>query len=141
MDLGQKKQHTTTVDMWLKQTASGLGSDELLRHFEGALDAIQKRILVTLSDVTLHAILVRVLFHGQQKYPLLRELELDLHGVTLKNLRKSVSARNPQEITEAFRFLIIELLAVIESLTGGVLTHPLQKTLLGVSSKKKSGEL
>lgn len=132
MKLNQTQSHVEIVDGWLEQSAKGLPSDALVRLFDDALTELQRRTLLTLSEVTLHAILDRVLYQSQQRYPLLTTLRIEKNGISLGPVKADLELKTPTEITQAFRFLIVELLTILDNLTAGILIEPLYKVLLNI---------
>jgi hypothetical protein len=121
------------VDTWLQRSATGLSPDQLIALFEKALGALQIRILKTLSEVTLNAILDRILHQCQQQFPLLTEVKIEAHRISLTAVAREGTLEHPNEIRKAFRLFLIELLTVMGNLTAGILTKALYKTLSDVT--------
>lgn len=140
MNLDQNEEHATQVDAWLERTADGLPSDRLIRLFEEAIRALQRRTLVTLSEVTLTAIFDRVLYQSQKHYPLLSGLKIETDGISLDGLRSEVNRLKPAQLTEAFRFFLIELLTIFGNLSAGILTELLYRELSKVTAEQVSTE-
>jgi hypothetical protein len=141
MDLNQDEKHAAQVDAWLGKTAKGLPADRLVTLFGEAIHAIHKRTLMTLSEVTLNAILDRVLYQSQKKFPILSGLKMDsLEGVSLSGIMSESNGLEPARVTTAFRFFVIELLTILENLTAGILTEPLYKELANVKAQGSHSE-
>ena len=123
--------HAHRVDVWLK--AANRGPAELLEAFERALNALWGRTLVSLGEITLTAILGRVLYTASERYPVLTSLELGADGVDLTKLR-ATQLRADDDLTEAVRFVLIEFLTVLGNLTAEILTPALHAELLALAT-------
>jgi len=86
-----------------------------------------QRAHLTLGKVTLNAIAGRVLHSTGRRYPMLSPLTLDEQGLRCRELIGGSSDQS--ELENAVRSLLVEFLAVLGSLTGGVLTPALHAEL------------
>lgn len=127
--------HTYQVDVWIKQNANGLPAEQLLIIFTAAIRAIQKRAATTLSEVTLTAIFNRILYTCQKKFPLLSETKTEQKDVSFDKIVEQARGLQPDEITNAFRFFLIELLTILGNLTANILTQSLYRELTKVTAK------
>jgi hypothetical protein len=123
--------HQTCVDGWLEEQARDLAMPQLLALFDRALTAVWQRAQRTLGDVTLRAIMDRVLHTAADSHPVLSSLKLEASGVRSGDLAERVRSR--EELTEAMRFLLAEFLTVLGNLTADILTPALHSELTAVS--------
>jgi hypothetical protein len=130
----QNNQNAREVDQWIQRHLEGLPANRIVSLFGAAIQELLNRALATLSEVTLNAVLDRVLFQSQQKYPCLSGLKFENFRLHPDGLAHSFG-ENPAEVTEAFRFFLIELLTILENLTAGVITDPLYQELSKVNSR------
>ena len=141
--------HTNHVNLWMKHEAKGLAPEQLVQLFEQAMGALWRRAHLTLGEVTLAAIVDRVLHNAAEKYPLLESLEVEAGGVNFRLLSEAANNDSKGELTKGIRFVLVEFFVVIGNLTAEVLTpalhSELSKVVLEVSSpgnrepKRKSG--
>ena len=134
MNQEHSKSHTLQVEAWMAQTIPGLTSEQLISLFSEAIRVLQKRTLITLSEVTLNAVFDRVLHQSQMEFPLLSEVKIDSKGLSFDGIPDH---HKPAEITEAFLFFLIELMTILENLTAGILTKPLYKELFGITGERR----
>src|SRR5690606_14874085 len=73
--------HRAAARRWVDCAAAELPPERALRNFEAAFDVLWQRANRTLSDVTLMAILDRVLHDATVRFPLLSPLEIDPKGL------------------------------------------------------------
>lgn len=126
------ERHSKQVDAWIATHAGELPSEKLLLLFGEAVRAIRKRAAVTLSEVTLDAIFGRVLYTSQKKFPLLSKLKNESTG--LDDLLAHAEDIDRDEIQEAFRFFLVNLLTILGNLTADILTKPLYQELFKVTA-------
>src|SRR5687768_4610156 len=69
------------VDAWIKRAAKGRPGRELVQSFQRAFDALWRRAHVTLGEVTLMAILDRVLHNATERFPELSSLTVGPAGL------------------------------------------------------------
>lgn len=117
------------VESWLQRALVGRPVDEQLAAFEELLGALWRRAHRTLGEVTLGAIVGRVLHVSVQRYPLLAGLGVDGSGVRFDDLRVRAATLEPELLTGAVRFVVVELLTVLGNLTAEILTPPLHDEL------------
>jgi len=138
------EQHSEQVDAWIAKNAAGLPSEKLVPLFVEAIQAIRKRSLVTLSEVTFGAIFDRALWMSQKKYPLFSEVESE-SSISVDALMAQTGDWTSDQITDAFRFFLTQLLTLLGNLTGHILCKPLHTELFKVTvesirSSSKSGQ-
>src|SRR2546421_9073451 len=124
--------------------ASGLSPDQLAGLFEKALTALWHRTYSALGDITVAAIVDRVLYNATEKYPVLGSLKLDTSGVNFAEFREQAGSLNDGELRQAIQFVLVELLTVVGNLTAEILTPALHSELSNVirtdSAPKQSGK-
>ena len=121
--------HRECVDALIERSG-GLGSPARARQvFERAFNAVWRRTRVVLGDVTLTAITDRVLYQAALRYPLLASLKLGGEGLDVQAFRPEAGEADQAHIEAGLRFILIEQLAVIGSLTAEILTPGLHRAL------------
>jgi hypothetical protein len=121
--------HATCVDAWIKQASDGRTATQLLPPFEQALGRLWRRANRTLADVTLVAIVDRVLHTTAENSPLLSTLKVETSGFLYDELRENARAADPKELVEGMRFVLVEFLTVVGDLTADILTPALHAEL------------
>jgi hypothetical protein len=124
--------HKTCVDAWLEEQTKDLPVPKLLDLFDRALAAVWQRAHRTLGDVTLRAIMDRVLHTATASHPVLSSLKLEADGIRSRDLVGRVRGR--EELASAMRFLLVEFLTVLGNLTADILTPALHSELGAVSA-------
>ena len=124
--------HTNHVNLWMKHEAKGLTPEQLVQLFEQAMGALWRRAHLTLGEVTLAAIVDRVLHNAAEQFPLLESLEVEASGVNCRSLRAAANSDKGQ-LTDGIRFVLVEFFVVIGNLTAGVLTPALHSELSKVA--------
>ena len=127
--MGDENDHDVCVDAWMERAAKGEPPDRLLRAFEEAFAAMWHRAHVTLGDVTLTAIVDRVLRAASERYPVVAAIEVDETGLRCDGLRQRASGAECSELEEAVRFVLTEFLTVLGNLTDEILSPALHEEL------------
>ena len=120
-------EHLRTVNAWLERLA-GCSAEELMRACETAFAALWQRTHLTLGEVTLVAIVERVLHTAKEKYPLLASLEATTSGLRRESLDTQPGV-DRGEVAEAIRYVLTEFLTVLGNLTAEILTPALYAEL------------
>jgi len=82
--------HSVIVDAWMERAvASHTPPEELVRTFAQAFGAVWRRAQLTLGDVTLTAMLDRVLHTAVEQFAFLSSLEVEATGLRCDGLRDS----------------------------------------------------
>lgn len=123
-----ESEHEIVVNGWLRRTAKGQSVESLIEGFGDAFTALWHRSHTTLGDVTLAAIADRVLHVATEQFPILAPLEIDATGLSCRELRAHASLQHEQ-LSDAIRFVLVELLTVLGDLTAEVLTPALHAEL------------
>ena len=119
------------VDAWLHGPARALGAADAVTLFERALGALWRRADVTLGEVTLTAIVERVLYTATETHPFLSTLTIERTGICFDGFRQQAAVS--ANLFEAFRLVLVELLTVLGHLTGEILTPALHAELSKVA--------
>ena len=138
MNRDQNEQHAKQVDLWIEKSVRVLSQSAQAQIFGDAVGVFEKRILVTLSSITWNAILDRALSQSTQSFPLLSGIKIQLGGITIEGLLPKLQKDKANQVIEAFRYFLIELLTIVGNLTAGVLTEPLYRELSRVVAKSNS---
>lgn len=121
--------HGACVHAWLERATRGLPPRQLPLSFERSLNAVWKRAEPILGDVTLTAIADRVFFTAVERFPFLSSIEVNTGGVRCDVLASRPEALNHDILIPALRFLFVEFLTVLGSLTADILTPALHSEL------------
>jgi hypothetical protein len=132
--------HGACVQAWLER-AKGLPLEQLLRAFEQGFGVMWGRAHQTLGNVTLSAIVDRVLYVAAEKYPMLAALELTESGIHCQGLHQRAGTLDRGELVEGVRFVMVEFLTVLGNLTAEILTPALHAALSGVSPEAAAGSV
>lgn len=125
--------HEKLIATWERNNATGLASDKHALLLEKAIDAIEKRALVTLSSITLMVILDRVLHQSKEKYPVLSMVTIESRNLDFKEFNRSIKEHGSEELLLALRYLLVEILRILGRITADILTVPLHKELMKVT--------
>lgn len=120
--------HFAHVNAWMKR-AQDLSRERRFQLFEQALDALWRRANRTLGEVTLTAIVDRVLYTAAERYPPLASLKVESAGIQFHEFRARVNTLDSGELFDAMGFVLMEFLRVLGSLTGEILTPALHSEL------------
>src|ERR1044071_5626145 len=135
--------HIKCVNAWMKRAAT-VSPDQLAGLFEKAMSALWHRTYSALGDITVAAIVDRVLYNAAEKYSVLSSLKLDRNGVNFAEFRQKAGSINDRELKEAIQFVLVELLTVVGNLTAEILTPALHSELSSVtmtaSRRKQRGK-
>src|SRR5690348_2780976 len=108
--------HGACVDAWFQRSARGLSSELLAAEFEAAFTALWRRAHQTLGDVTLSAIIDRVLYVAAEQHPVTSALELDVTGVRWDAFRQQAATLPAEPLALGVRFVLLEFLTVLGKL-------------------------
>ena len=126
--------HMACVERWFDRVGKGLPVVAFIDATETAFDAICRRALQALGDITLLAIAERVVLHAADEMPVLSALRVEPKGLDTRELRARAHQLDRTRLTQALCALLVELLAVLDRLTAGVLTGPLHDELASVGA-------
>ncbi len=126
--------HEDRVDAWIGRETDALSADLLVELLERGLDALWKRAVQPLGEITLTAIAGRVLYTAAERYPSLVGLSILPTGIRCQALRERAAEVPREELLHAIRFVLIELLTVLGNLTANILTPALHAELWKVTA-------
>ena len=126
--------HAACVDAWLEGAARDLSSPALRRLLEAALGALWTRTQQTLGEVTLTAIVARVLYTASETYPFLSSFTVGPpRGIVWGGASEGVPPPLEAEMRAGIRCLLVEFLSVLGNLTADILTLELHAELMSVA--------
>jgi hypothetical protein len=126
--------HTVHVESWLHESAADLRAAELLELLQRALVALWQSAKVTLGEVTLTAIVDRVLSTASEHHPFVSITKVD--GATIGfEIRQSGDIQNVSRLREVVRFVLVEFLTVLGNLTDEIITPKLHVALTSVGRR------
>jgi hypothetical protein len=123
--------HVACVEAWLNREGKTLAPAQLVTLFERALSALWQRAEVTLGQVTLTAIVDRVLYTASETYPFLSALRVEETGIGFGEFREQGALVT--NLPEVVRFVLVEFLTVLGHLTDDILTPALHAELSKVA--------
>lgn len=130
------------VELWEIKVTQGLNDSQKAQLFCKAIFAVEERTLKTLSSVTLEVVLDRALHQCKKKYAFMSLVKIESKGLNFNELLNSEHFRNPTEnLVEALRSLLIEILTVLGNITGGILSGSLYNELNKVQHDPTSDSL
>ena len=129
-------EHGACVNAWMERAAKGLPPEALLEVFEQGFAALWGRANRTLGDVTLMAIVDRVLYVATEQYPFLSALQVEATGLRCEEIRERVKSLPRAELEKGARFVLVEFLTVLGNLTAEILTSALHSELLKVTPEQ-----
>ncbi|HXI59718.1 MAG TPA: hypothetical protein VNO55_26810 [Polyangia bacterium] len=119
---------------WLASAAANQTPKAVLRLFEAALGALCARAAATLGEVTLAAIAERVLHNASQSFPRLSSLKVEpTGGISFREFRELTRDWHDPDLIRAVRFVLVEFLTVVGTLTAEILTPELYAELSRVT--------
>lgn len=133
MSIDQINIHKDLVNLWEEENIKGLRAEQIIKIFECAILAVERRCLDTLSSITVQVVLDRILHKGFEKFPILSTVTVGPTGLNLSSLNHKSENYNTEEIIEALRYLLVGFLTIIGNITSEVLTSPLHKELMKVT--------
>jgi hypothetical protein len=127
--------HAAFVEAWLDEAAkspTSLPPAQLVSLFERAMGALWQRAHVTLGEVSLSAIVGRVLYTASEQYPILSTLKIEGTGIRFDEFRQG-AVEQDGDLPEVARFVLVEFLTVLGNLTDEILTPALHAELARVA--------
>jgi hypothetical protein len=123
---------TPQLDAWIIQISKNLSSSDLAQLYVHCLNVLWQRSQMTIGSVTLCVIFDRVLHDCREKFPLLLHINIQPNGVVLDDYLRTHEAPL-SEVTQAFRFLFIELINILGKFTADILTKALYLELFKIT--------
>lgn len=126
-----KEQSLAQVEMLVEERINHARKEEILDIYEELLVTIWNRILPTLGQVTVVAIVERALVITARKYPQIRYLRVLNHGIDFSELRQHADESARESLREALKDVLTKLVDILAALTGDVLVRQLIKEFEG----------
>jgi hypothetical protein len=123
--------HAAHVEDWLSTAATDLSAAGLIDLLERGLAALWHGASETLGEITLTAIVDRILFVASERYPF---VAITKAGSTLVafEVRPLGAVQPERRLREVVAFVLTEFIAVLGNLTDEILTPALHGALAGV---------
>jgi hypothetical protein len=136
--------HGGCVDAWLERAAKGVPAERLIPVFARGFAALWQRAHQPLGEITLSAIVERVLVTAAERFPPLAALKLEAAGLRcqeLQELQAQAGSLHPDQLAKGLRFVLVEFLTVLGNLTAEILTPALHAELAKVAPEaREDGE-
>ena len=141
-----ESEHEVRVDDWLTRTVASSSNSELASSFQDVFTRLWKRANRTLGDVTLAAIVDRVLYNAAKRFEVLKSLKVERASVRFDEFEERSLGIPFGDLRVAVCHVLVEFLSVLDTLTAGVLTPALHAELaerpkvISVPRARRSGE-
>jgi hypothetical protein len=132
--------HVACVKSWMKRAEGDGSPQQLIVAFEEGFGVLWRRAHQTLGTVTLMAIADRVLYTAAEHYKMLSVLKIDSTGILCCDLKAESGQLDQRQLTEGIRFMLVEFLTVLSSLTADILTPSLHAELSSSAARPGQGE-
>jgi len=132
-----QNEHSACVDAWLERVAKDLPATRLLQVFEHGFAAVWRRAHQTLGDVTLTAIVDRVLYTAADNFPFLSALKIEPTGLQSQGIYEHAASLHRDQLAGGLRFVLVEFLTVLGNLTADILTPALHAELMKCVPEKR----
>lgn len=136
----QNDLHTKQVEAW-KSKNSGLSNKELIQLFINGILAVRRRSLGTLSNVTVTAVIDRILLECQERFSVLSEIKNDSEGLHFSKFSDQIMDFKSNDVQEALQELLLELLEVFGNITADILTKNLHQELMIITHQTSPKDL
>jgi hypothetical protein len=130
--------HDASVNRWMERVKD-LPPDELVRAFETGFGAMWQRAQRTLGDITLTAIVDRVLYVAGERFPMFTSVRMDGSGLRAEDLHRRASILPRDQLTNGVRFFLVEFLTVLGNLSANILTPALHAELAKAAVDGETG--
>jgi hypothetical protein len=125
--------HASAVRDWAHGIATDASAADVIRAFERAFNAVWARAHVTLGEVTLIAIVDRVLIDAAERAPMSAGLDLLPTGFQFERLLERSQGLPPAQVATTLEAVLVDLLTVIGRLTSEIMTPALHSALSAVA--------
>jgi len=120
--------HDEIVSSWFYRASRTRSTRHVIAEFEQAFARLWQRAQLALGELTLTAIVDRVLQTAREQFPFLASIDVGPTGI---HAPAPVEDLDPEQAAAAFRFVLVEFLTVLGMLTGQILTPALHAELAG----------
>lgn len=121
--------HTAAVASWMLKIADGRPPAQLVRASADAFAGMWRRAVVTLGEVTLAAILERVLHESTARFPVLESLRMNAGVVDFGPVVERAASVDAEALRQALVFFLTRFLTVLGNLTADILSRALHSEL------------
>ncbi len=125
--------HSACVNAWMERLTTGLPPDRWIHAFDRAFAVLWRRASQTLGEVTLRAILDRVLYNATEHFAILSHLEVGATGLSCAELQEHASSVSAESLADGIRYVMVEFLTLLGNLTAQILTPALHAELSSLS--------
>jgi hypothetical protein len=129
--------HAVAIERWLDAAGDELSTPDLISLFERALATLWERANRTLGEITLAAIVDRVLHVASEQYPFVSISKGEGEPIRF-DARPLGAVQHDKRLREVICFVLTELVAVLGSLTGEILTPGLLAALANVEPRPRA---
>jgi hypothetical protein len=128
--------HSRCVNTWIARVVDGAPAPRVIEAFEAAFGALWQRAHLTLGEVTLAAIVNRVLCSAENQFRFLATLTVDETKLDCEQLRVTAPTLPHEQLVDGIRFVLVELITVVGNLTADILTPALHAELCNATSER-----
>jgi hypothetical protein len=123
-----RSSHAVAVEQWLEDAGAELPAPKLIALLELALATLWTRANRTLGEITLGAIVDRVLHVTSERYPFL-SISLCASDPVRFQVHPLGAVQHDKRLREVIAFVVAELIGVLGNLTDEILTPGLLEAL------------
>lgn len=127
----EKEPSLAQVEKLIEERVNRARKEEILDIYEELLTTVWNRIIPTLGQVTVVAMVERALVITTRTYPQIRYLRVLNHGIDFSELRQHADESGRETLREALKDLLTKLVDILVALTGDVLIRQLIKEFEG----------
>lgn len=136
MSIHRNELHGKIVSEWEKANGKDLSAEDLTLLYAKAIQAVEKKSLITLSSITVLVVVDRSIHEAKLHHPFLTEVKATPEGVNFSRFLKLTDLSAEQQGV-ALRELLIDLLNVLGNITADILTSSLHSELFKVNKETK----
>ncbi|MEO5968735.1 MAG: hypothetical protein ABIQ95_02310 [Bdellovibrionia bacterium] len=123
------------MDAWFNKNVEGLSTEETVNLLGQTLAVLWESARKTLSEVTLMAVMDRVILINSESFSFLSLVKVELGGVRVKELERTASLLRKNAVVGAAKDVLTDFLTIIGNITGEVISRTLITKLSRVISK------
>jgi hypothetical protein len=126
----QRNNHSRLVDQWASWIFETKSSADIVQIFNSTFSKVWNSAQLTLGSVTLQAVTERVMSVTKDEFIWLPPLHSEGHGVNFQNFSEDGYPVSRDELIRGLSFLMTELITVLGSITGEVISKKLHSSLM-----------
>ena len=127
--------HSALVTEWMEKIVRPLTPSRMVQTLEDTFAAMWRRAYLTLGEVTLSAIVDRILYNAKERFPILSSCKVEPSGLGTGDLRGRADSLPRDQLWGAMQFVLVEFLTVLGNLTAEILTPAMHATLTATDGK------